>query len=44
MSPKPFKALRPSFISLLKQGQYSTKDSKKGQHLSLNKIKQLINI
>jgi len=41
---KSFKALRPGFISLLEQGQYSAKDGKKGQYLSLNKIKQLINI
>ena len=44
MPPKSFKALRPSFISLLEQGQYSAKDSKKGRQLSPNKIKQLVNI
>ena len=45
MSPKSFKALKYSFISLLKQKQYGTKDSKKKQYLlSLNKIKQFINI
>ena len=43
MSPKSFKALRPSFISLLERGQYGT-NSKKGQYLSLNKIKQLMNM
>ena len=44
MSFKSFKALKPGFISLSKQRQYGTKDSKKGQHLSPNKIKQLVNI
>ena len=44
MSFKSFKALRLGFISLLKQKQYSTKNGKKGRHLSPNKIKQLINI
>ena len=45
MSLKSFKALKYSFISLLEREQYSTKNSKKGQYLlSLNKIKQLVNI
>jgi len=45
MSPKSFKTSRLGFVSLLKQRQYSIKDSKKGQYsLSPNKIKQLVNM
>ena len=44
MSFKSFKALRLGFVSLLKQGQYGTKDSKKERYLSPNEIKQLMNI
>ena len=44
MSFKSFKALRLGFISLSERGQYGTKNSKKGRHLSPNEIKQLINM